>query len=742
MADVPDETDDSEPGDAGDDADPKHKKFRREIHRERRKIGRRAERARVAGDVPALLRLFIEEVLLWTKEIKTETLMLYEETEYGLDARQWMRRAPEGMMVSPGFVMWPFMITQDAIDLIELTVGEAQATAFVKRLDYFDGLRHAFGEAAGKLAGRWDDMPSKDYEALHAIDRHRSELAHSAHDLCRYVETLANIAAKTPLNVATAKSPRGDRMPPRSANGWKFAPAPDGQTRATHQQLSDEYAKLDSSDLLNLCEKWRGLAKQFTEAACQSGHHGAWVIHEESIDRATRLLETACADRKLEGVGRLSRCLRRPDDDHLHWALATLDQLEAQLRVEHARVRDGAAQPSKPSDDLDGLLDDVNYCLTLLSDLRRECQSASEYGSRMVGGGETWNWASESDEAGFDTARRNASSTAQKLREPLVRVLTWGKAQGLDVSANVDFMTAKNVTDGAKAEICQGFELDVRSVQNAILKAIARTTQTAPPSDSILQRNPLAVLAAALTMKSIAYGLLGHHMMVRLNKPSDYDDRDRMRKDAALAEKHGYVLISAARALSLDSTPLARVLRDDRLWEYPNQKEDKAVFEAVAEMAEHLITEARVICAERGISTTNGASAAVDVSDHATAELVEIVLPMAVDGVEKTSKGRLTIVPDSLEVIFDGKSARFPAGRVRPFALLQRLARRPSVWVSFDAMCESGAVWDGYRPEDVTIRSTIRHLRKILKDCGLEQLSGCVKTQTLASGPAAILDLH
>ena len=60
-------------------------------------------------------------------------------------------------------------------------------------------------------------------------------------------------------------------------------------------------------------------------------------------------METACADRGLHNIDRLSRCLRRPDDNHLHHALALLDDLEARFRAEAIAKHDAPSseQPDK-----------------------------------------------------------------------------------------------------------------------------------------------------------------------------------------------------------------------------------------------------------------------------------------------------------------------------------------------------------------------------------------------------------
>lgn len=119
-----------------------------------------------------------------------------------------------------------------------------------------------------------------------------------------------------------------------SSAGWSFQDLPDRQTRAYHRELCEQYTDLDSFGILDLCGKWRRLAEGFTHDACATGRHGAYVVHDQSVDTVTRLLETACATRGLQNIDRLGRCLRRPDDGHLHYALALLDDLEARLRAE------------------------------------------------------------------------------------------------------------------------------------------------------------------------------------------------------------------------------------------------------------------------------------------------------------------------------------------------------------------------------------------------------------------------
>jgi hypothetical protein len=91
---------------------------------------------------------------------------------------------------------------------------------------------------------------------------------------------------------------------------------------------------MDMNDLLLLCHKWRGMAVGFVAATKRTGHYHGHIVHDADVDKVTKILATAIAAKGIEGVSRLARCLRRPDDSHLHYALATLDELEARLRAE------------------------------------------------------------------------------------------------------------------------------------------------------------------------------------------------------------------------------------------------------------------------------------------------------------------------------------------------------------------------------------------------------------------------
>lgn len=113
------------------------------------------------------------------------------------------------------------------------------------------------------------------------------------------------------------------------AANWVFEDLPDGEVRARNRRLCERYGALNREDLLLLCHQWRQMATRFTEATKKAGKYHGHVVHDEKVQEVTKILETAIVARQMDGANRLSRCLRRPDDGHLHHALAALDVLEA-----------------------------------------------------------------------------------------------------------------------------------------------------------------------------------------------------------------------------------------------------------------------------------------------------------------------------------------------------------------------------------------------------------------------------
>jgi len=119
-------------------------------------------------------------------------------------------------------------------------------------------------------------------------------------------------------------------------DGWYFDGLAEGEVRARNEELCREYAGLGEHDLLSISTRWRRMVIRFTESTKRSGHYHGYIVHVEEVQRVTKLLETAVSQYGIDGVSRLGRCLRRPDDEHLHWALVTLDELDAKLRAKAA----------------------------------------------------------------------------------------------------------------------------------------------------------------------------------------------------------------------------------------------------------------------------------------------------------------------------------------------------------------------------------------------------------------------
>lgn len=162
------------------------------------------------------------------------------------------------------------------------------------------------------------------------------------------------------LHQADRRGQNGKADSPRTedvGSGWVFSGIDDGRVRAVNAALCREYATLDGHDLLLLSTRWRGMVVQFTAATKRAGCYHGFVVHDEQVLTVTRLLETAASARKVSGVDRLGRCLRRPDDNHLHWALALLDQLDAAVRAE--TVTTDAKRKADVPEDVQAFLSDL-----------------------------------------------------------------------------------------------------------------------------------------------------------------------------------------------------------------------------------------------------------------------------------------------------------------------------------------------------------------------------------------------
>jgi DNA-binding response OmpR family regulator len=77
----------------------------------------------------------------------------------------------------------------------------------------------------------------------------------------------------------------------------------------------------------------------------------------------------------------------------------------------------------------------------------------------------------------------------------------------------------------------------------------------------------------------------------------------------------------------------------------------------------------------------------------------------------------------SMTVTWAGRTCHLRS--VRLFGLIERLARRPNHYVSFDRLLND--VWAGEIRSDDTIRSSVRHLKRQLVNAGMAELAHSIR---------------
>ena len=128
-----------------------------------------------------------------------------------------------------------------------------------------------------------------------------------------------------------------------------------------------------------------------------------------------------------------------------------------------------------------------------------------------------------------------------------------------------------------------------------------------------------------------------------------------------------------------------------------------------AQLIETLMTAA--ICAEE-------IRAAVDAEHDGNSHAVARSFP----GLKPN--GQRPLLDDStLCVIWKGRSLRL--GHTMAFRVLERLSRRPNQFVTHHDLLQD--VWEDDLLELATIRSTVRHLRRRLRDGGMEELATAIR---------------
>jgi DNA-binding response OmpR family regulator len=92
----------------------------------------------------------------------------------------------------------------------------------------------------------------------------------------------------------------------------------------------------------------------------------------------------------------------------------------------------------------------------------------------------------------------------------------------------------------------------------------------------------------------------------------------------------------------------------------------------------------------------------------------------ATAGIHPTIERLFHVDPERLQVVFQGKRCELAD---TPFKLLQRLAKRPNVYVTHENLLDD--VWDGRR-SDAAIRSAIKRLKQTLRRYGLAELAEAI----------------
>jgi len=100
----------------------------------------------------------------------------------------------------------------------------------------------------------------------------------------------------------------------------------------------------------------------------------------------------------------------------------------------------------------------------------------------------------------------------------------------------------------------------------------------------------------------------------------------------------------------------------------------------------------------------------------------------------------ITVNEETFTVSWRSRAHTFSPRAGQLFALLARLARRPSHRVWFDQLREKGDVWDDAKVEDVSIRGAVNRLKQELREGGLGDLAECISTGSFQRRPFAVLD--
>lgn len=90
--------------------------------------------------------------------------------------------------------------------------------------------------------------------------------------------------------------------------------------------------------------------------------------------------------------------------------------------------------------------------------------------------------------------------------------------------------------------------------------------------------------------------------------------------------------------------------------------------------------------------------------------------------------GQLIIDPAAKTITFRGCACCL--GNTLVFRMIERLARRPNQFISFDRLIRD--VWDGQPKSDEAIRSLVKELRDRLRKSGMRRLASSIRGQKKA----------
>lgn len=159
-------------------------------------LEREAGRAQAAVDVTGLLKTLIQEIEMWAKDLKPNTLDLFEDSDDAKHLRAMLRGDGSRIGFRPAFILIEFVTATAVCDLLELTDQEPQARSLARRLEQLRVLRAQFGDFVANAAAHWDEPKGDAPEVLFAVDEHRKSLKLASLDLCYFIQTMIQVLGK------------------------------------------------------------------------------------------------------------------------------------------------------------------------------------------------------------------------------------------------------------------------------------------------------------------------------------------------------------------------------------------------------------------------------------------------------------------------------------------------------------------------------------------------------------------